>query len=367
MLARPSRGLGWPYPHGGIGAVAARAALARLFVAAMAVCALVGCDQSQPKGLVDVDLTAVGGPVDALGAIAVAEVKVEVLDAAGRTVRFDEALAADPNGPLARVTLRADEPLVTVYLPPGASYRFAAKGYTDAGELVAYGEARHVATGRGGGAVAVDLAGLLGEARLVRRTPVHALLPGQTLDALLTVAPPRRPDLEVLPRDLEADYEVVNGEVIESSGRGVRLRAGTRAGDVVAQVEVSGLVPAGTGVGPGSVTAELRVPFATAATVDLTPPWVSSLAFDPDGGVLTGVADDDLGVTSLEVYDGPVLLATSDPEAAQAADVPQVVFPGGGTSFVAPLELPSGTYELTVYATDFSGNLGAATHAVTVP
>jgi hypothetical protein len=342
--------------------------LPRLLGAALLTLVAAGCVHPVPNDLVEVGLSVVGGPVDADGALGVVAVRVEVFDQHGDTVRFNGSLEADAEGSVTELTLEPGAAPVTMFLPRGGTYTFAASGYGAGGEFLAFGEASRVALKGRDDAVAITMAGLLGHARLDPRTPVHALLPGQTLDLLLTVMPPAREDLVVPPADYEASYEVENATTIASSGLGVRLQAGPRSGgDVVAKVEAEGLVILGSRAHPGVVTAELRLPFATDVAVDMTPPEVSALAFDPAQKALTGVADDDLGVVRLDVYDGPVLLASSDEETADAEGVPVVSFPGGGTGFVALLDLPPGTHEVTVYASDFSRNQGTASLVLTVP
>lgn len=325
------------------------------------------CKQPEPGGWARTDLTVVGGPVDSSGGLGVMEVKVEVLDSRGRTVRFNGLLVADPDGSIAELTLAPGEAPVSVLLPRGERYTFVANGYGTGGEFLAYGEVSKVVLTGGDNAVAIAMAGLLGQARLRARTPVHALLPGQTLDVLLTVMPPGREDLVVPPADYEADYEVHNGAALVASGLGIRLQAGARlGGDLVVGVEATGLVILGSRAHSGTVTDELRLPFATDVAVDMTPPTVTSLAFDPAQQALTGIADDDLGVVRVDVYDGPVLIATSDEETAEKQGIPEVSFPGGGTGFVAYLQLPPGEHEVTVYVTDFSRNQGTASHALSV-
>lgn len=326
------------------------------------------CSDPAPTAISELQLSVVGGPVDEHGVVGVNEARLEVLDPHGRTVRFSDSLVADPAGKVTELTIGPGAVPLAVFLPQGASYTFLARGLGAGGELVAFGQESRVAAAGGNNAVIVEMAGLIGEARLERRTPVHALLPGQTLDLLLTVTAAGSDELVLAPSDFRVSYEAANATTLSHSGRGVRLRAGERhGGDLVVRADVSGLVPADPHPEQDTVSAEVRIPFTTDAGVDLTPPEVSTLAFDPVQQVLTGVADDDLGVVTLEVYDGPVLLASSDPDTVAAKGVSEVRFPGGGTAFLTFLQLPAGTYELIVYATDFSRNQGSASYQVTVP
>lgn len=102
------------------------------------------------------------------------------------------------------------------------------------------------------------------------------------------------------------------------------------------------------------------------ATVDLQPPTLSELAFDPHQEIFTGVAEDNLGAVRIELFDGPVLLASSDP-AKVAGSVAKVVFPGYGTAFYSKLHLASGSYTLTAVAADAGGNQAQQNFKLVVP
>ena len=83
--------------------------------------------------------------------------------------------------------------------------------------------------------------------------------------------------------------------------------------------------------------------------------------------MVTGVATDDQSLKRLDVYDGPHLLATTDPEDSLTKDVPIVAFPAGGTTFMTRIPLLPGEYELTILAADLSGNQTTVTHDVVIP
>lgn len=313
-------------------------------------------------------MSAVGGPLRTTGEREPTSVSITVRDDTGAVVRFDDENRADPDGAYDRLPLPTEPPVLHVALPTDAEYHFDAGAVDTAGNLLAYGDAGRYIEPQGSAAIALDLDSLLGTARLTSRTPIHSLLPGQELDLLLAVTPRTRPDLVVPPSDYAASYEVVNGEALEISDWGARVRAGDPAdGDLVVNVTATGRVLNAGSVEPGSVKATLTIPFSTFLTVDLDPPTLSGLEFDGTEKVLRGVANDTVGVAMLEVYDGPVLLATTDLDAAAHKGVPEVVFPGGGTRFQAPVHLSSGDYSLTIIATDFSDNETQQELVIAVP
>lgn len=317
---------------------------------------------------VDVSVSAAGGPLQASGELEPTTVSVTVRDGSGTTVRFDDDNRADPDGATGRLEIPASTSGLQLTLHADTEYHFEARAADAADNAVAHGNAELLTSPTGSDSVALDLTSLLGAATLTTHTDVHSLLPGQELDLLLGVSPNARPDLLVPASDYEASYEVTNGELLDEDEHGARVRAGEASGsDLVVTVTATGSVLRGEAVEQGSVSATLRLPFSTHLSVDLDPPTLSGLEFDAHERVVRGVASDAVGVARLEVYDGPVLLASTDPVAVTENGSAEVAFLPGGTAFEAPIDLPSGRYSLTIFATGSSGNETNKDLLITMP
>lgn len=319
--------------------------------------------------LVEVNLTIVGGPVDADGLREPTSVAVRVHDTDGGLVHFDSDSVATTDGDETVLHVPPGTGSLTLFLPEGHAYTFKARASDSADHLISFGTAVRTTAAGGTNAVALRLESLLGDAELYPRLPVQQLLPGQEIDLLFRVTPSERPDLSVPSREYEAQYDAGNATVLSYDGRGARFRTGERQnGDFTVTATATGILKA-VEPKPGAVTSSIRIPFSTNLAVDLDAPDISTLAFDPVRHVFTGVAEDDFGIAILELYDGPVPLATTDLDVIETTGLPEIVFPGGGTAFVTELSssLPAGTYDLTVKASDFSGNEGTAEITVVVP
>ena len=293
---------------------------------------------------------------------------VYVFDEDGEQVSFEVSgttYTAAPSGE-EFVTLTPEVSSVTVRLPAGGNpYRFEALGEAD-GAVVAYDV--ETATLGNGTEVSLALDSVLGGAVLVPRLPTAAAVPGQVLDLMLVVMANGHTDfpgdyLQVPIGDFTATYDVVgNATVLASSPRGVRLQVDAYCFDAVTvEGGVAGLVADGDGYVPGSVGfnggAGFQVPCLSssgALGVDVVPPTVTITGFDPVTGTVTGEAGDDVGVARLELYDGPVLLATTELSDA-TGEVAYIEFAPLGGEFSTTLSvLPLG--RITAVAVDSSGN-----------
>lgn len=341
--------------------------LGGLLLAALVSGLLMACEDvsGRPSApLTRVTLSSIGGPLTSEGHLELMRVDVRVLDEAGVAVRFGADGVANRGGAHGLITIPPGQASVAASLPPGASYEFNAAAFDAAGNQLAYGvKANHVPAGQDL-AVVLELETILGAAMLTPRLPTRQLMPGQELDLMLSASPPGRPGLKVPTSDYRASYSVINGTIIASSDRGLRVRAGQRiGGDLVIYGNLEGLVLAADTVAAGAVTADLRLPFSSTLSIDLEPPNITRLEYDPGTRSLAGVVDDDCGVARVDVYDGPVLLAST---AMAAAGGPSEVVFGGGTGFTARLALPPGDYSLTLLAFDRSGNQATAELDVTI-
>lgn len=350
------------------------------FVAPIIIIALLGlltsCGSNSPRPqpsetpgpLVEVNLTLAGAPLQRNGQLELTSVVVQVHDDSGTLVRFGSDNVIHEDGEHEHLIVPAGDASVALFLNEGVTWTFTGHAFDAADNLLAFAEAQRTTAAGSSNATALRFTSLLGMARLETRLPTRQLLPGQEIDLLLRVTPRERPDLSVPTLDYHASYETVNGANLHFSERGVRVRVGDQAGgDLVVTGRAAGLLWADGLAVPGDVSATLRLPFGTSLGVDLEAPVLSNLAFDAEQQIFTGVADDNYGVVQLELYDGPVLLASTDPEVMSAKHVPEVVFPGGGTAFHSRITLPAGEYTLTVVATDFSGHEARARHEVSVP
>lgn len=309
------------------------------------------------------NLTLSGGPLAVDGTVEQLALVITVLDNEARPVTFDDDNVMRSSATRTQLAVVSGTGTLRVFLPEGTLFTFSAAGFVPAAtpnaasQLVAYGEASRLITAATSNATNVHLISLLGSARLEPRLPTRFVVPGQELDVMLSATAPDLPDLAVPLTDYLADYGVSNGVALAASERGMRLRVGDRdGGDVVVDAGLTGLVLADEVARPGTITASLSLPFATSTKLDTEPPTIADLAFDGVQHIFTGVADDNMGVARVSLFDGPVLLATTDLAIAEEQSLPIIEFPGGGTAFFVRLHLPPGEVELTAFVHDQAGN-----------
>ncbi len=307
------------------------------------------------------------------GGIAVDNVQVAVFDKDGTQVEFVLSAGeytAQVGGGVNTIELTPADASAQVNLPAaGNPYTFESKGF-DAGSLnvIAYdSQDRNVIDAT---TVLVKLASVIDQADgavLVPRFPTNYAMPGSTLDLMLVVMANGNADfpgsyLQVPMSDFEVSFgAVVGGAVEATSKRGIRITVDETCSEVTVAGTVSGLVADGPDIEPGDVaiqgdgTYEIAcpAPFNGDITVDLEAPTVS-LQYDSILNRVYGAAHDNAGIASVTVYDGPILVATTDPDQV-GPDIAQVIFAPGTTNWHADLTVaPTG--ELTVVATDSSGN-----------
>lgn len=357
--------------------VAASQPAALAIIVLVCLSMLVACSSEDPleptpepvqwDTLVEVNLTPVGAPLTVQGKLEPLHLVITVHNQNGDLVHFDNHHVASLKGDNDSLQVEAGVSSLKLFLFEGNTYSFEALAFDASNNLLAYGTAQRTVTS-GNNALMLDLDALLGAAHLEKRLPIHKLLPGQELDLLLTLTPRKRDDLTIATDDYQASYDLTNGTSLFVSKRGVRVRVGERAdGDLVVKATAEGLRLTASDIAQNSISTSIRIPFSSGIGTDLENPVVSTLAFDAVQQIFTGVADDNLGVVKLEIYDGPTLLASTDLEKVEAKNIAQAFFPGGGTAFLAQLDLSPGDYTLTVYASDATGNQGEASLDITVP
>ncbi len=324
--------------------------------------------------LASADLEPAGAPFEPDdGDIAVDNVQVSVFDKNGALVEFDLTggeYTAQPGGGTMAIELTPADPTAQVNLPAaGNPYTFESLGYdAPTGNVIAYDtQDRNVIDAS---TVMVTLTSVLDDpsgAVLVPRFPTNYAMPGSVLDLMLVVMANENADfpgdyLQVPLSDFEVSYEsVTGGSIIGSSKRGIRIDVNAECSAVSVTGEVSGLVDTGSGYevgtlaiqGDGTYEIDCPAPFAGDVSVDLEAPTVS-MTYDSVINRVFGAADDNIAISSVEVFDGPILVATTDTSLVDA-NVAQIVFAPGTTNWHADLTVsPSG--ELTAIATDSSGN-----------
>ncbi|MDZ7706186.1 MAG: LamG-like jellyroll fold domain-containing protein [Trueperaceae bacterium] len=316
------------------------------------------------------ELAPQGIPFDENGDPVVTYLRVEIFDANGNPVTPTEA-------PQGFVALTDTAPSATLTLPAG-SYTFISYGY-DTDDLVVWITYGEDSVTLSGSTQVVQLfpKTLLESATLTPSAPVSVVVPGQQLDLMLSVASPLSPYTVPL-ADFEVAYNLpaAMGSEVASSKRGIRLNVTTTP--TTSTFEMSGDASgwrnlSGTAVANQSVTTPFSRPFAgdgtTTIVSDLEAP---SLTFNVPATAssgaplaLTGSADDNYGVDRVQVYEGPVLIASSHSDDLTDPSVASIVF--SGTSWSADWTPPSGgSFTLIAVAVDTSGNQSEAEGSVTV-
>ncbi len=317
-------------------------------------------DQLSPQGF----------PYDPSDGSIAGSVEVHVYDKDDNVVSFDVSgttYTAAPSGAVGFITLTPGSDEATVNLASsGNPYRFESFGKVD-GDVVAYDErSQDVAVAP---SVFISLRSVLEEAILVPRYPTAVATPGQVLDLMLVVMANGHADfpadyLQVPVGDFTATYgAVTNAARGPSSNRGIRLTVASECtGDVTVDGNVAGLLFDGAAYATddlplhGGAGFSLPCPAAVGGEVqvDLIPPTVTLDSFDPATRVVTGTAADGFGIASVEVYDGPVLMASTD-LAKVSPTVSLITFVPGGDQFTTTLKADplGGIYAV---ALDPSGN-----------
>lgn len=217
--------------------------------------------------------------------------------------------------------------------------------------------------------VTITLESILGGAVLTPRYPTNFVVPGEIIDLMLVVMANGNdsfPDdyLQVPTGDFTVRYDSITGGIIENeSNRGIRVTADAFCTEIEVNGWVTGLRldsdEVSTGSDPLSLAKQLEcVPAAKGSLrADLVAPIVT-LDYNMATGQVTGAAEDNLAIAKLEIFDGPVLVATTDGDDI-GPDVAEIAFIAGTNEFRAKLTVdPIGGLRALAY--DHAGNVGTS-------
>ncbi len=254
-------------------------------------------------------------------------------DAAGRET-------PSPGDPL---VLESSTGFTTTLTLMHGEYLFHVVARDENGEAIADGETGAPVPGSSN--IAVALRSLIGAAIL---SPAAVLVPGELIDVSLTVLPFEGSALLVPTTEYTVDWTIEGGVAADhlTSHLGARVRPSPKCEDVAIFARV---IRNGESEAAVTVTRSLDTGLYCAGTpigiTDTTPPELSVNPVQNGSTLyLTGEATDNIGVTKVEIYDGPVLLET-------------ITFTPDQRDWAFPLSIsPARTYNITVIATDLAGN-----------
>lgn len=318
------------------------------------------------SSLGDASIDPAGAPFAPGGGIAVDEVLVSVEDRLGSHVSFEligGVYTASPTGTHDAIPLTPGDPSADLALPAaGNPYTFVSQGLDDADVVIAVDEL--VKSVGQSDTVLVTLESVLGGAVLTPRLPTAKVTPGTTIDLLLVVMANGNTDfpadyLQVPHSDFEVAYGAVEGgTVVASSKRGLRIQVAEDCTELSVGGTVTGLLETAGEFATGdmpiqALELECAEPLTGGIRVDVTAPELANVVFDSAANTVTGEASDDTGIAKIEIWDGPVLVATTEIE-EPSGDVAPVEFAPGTGAFSATLLVPTGG--ITVIAFDEAGN-----------
>lgn len=311
------------------------------------------------------------------GKPAVQSVRVQVFvgfPEAGEALRFDAQGNEDPNGTRDFIELRPDASSVTVRLRPG-TYFFRGIGLSSNknGVALAVGDVPDREVGGSAPTVVnLPLKTLIGRFALVPALPLKYVLPGQVFDVNFVVQTPevngKRYTVPLNDFDLASAARPDSSglTVLNSSKLGVRLQADGTGSDVRLVTEINGTVGGPNEFAYTRLFAELTLPMYAKAVLgaDLARPSLSVDTLFQNGRQtlsINGRADDNVGLARLQVYEGPVLIGSTDPDEYGQAGVSKIDFldneaPYPNWVLYQSAPLRSGKLNITVVAQDTSGN-----------
>ncbi len=309
----------------------------------------------------DFGLSTLGVPFQEDGTPVVESLEITILDSDGNPLTFDEDYNLDPSGSVAFIPYTPGDD-VSVGIVAGQEYTFQAKGFDGAGTWMSYGEVTQVVN-IDTDTVALGLHTLMNAVTLDHTAPISSVVPGQLLDLYLSVTSPS--GYEVPFEDYSAVYEVGadDGNVNEQSDLGTRVTATTNPQDndfTVTVTVIGWMIVDGVATENQQMTSEFTLPFVENAGFFLDNERPSLTVNDPGSLVagqettLTGTASDNIGIQKVQVFEGPVLIGSSDTEEYAEEGVAEVSFTGNDWSMSWTPE--EGDYDLTVVAIDTSGN-----------
>ena len=194
--------------------------------------------------------------------------------------------------------------------------------------------------------------------------PTNIIAPGAILDLMLVVMANGNDEypadyLQAPLGDYTVTYDLDHATdvtLLSESNRGIRLSIGDYCPDILVSGTVEGYRESGGAIQEASAPFTLlNAPECLAGTLeaDTVNPEVT-LSYDMDTRVATGTANDNYQVERVEIYDGPVLVATTDLDVVSTnPDVAEIEFVG--TLYRADLLVdPVGGLEAFAY--DAAGN-----------
>lgn len=324
------------------------------------------------------DLATLGVPfVDGQPVVETVDVEITSMDDPANPValRFsfaDGLFTYDPDGSLTTIGFPF-QGSVDVALPAGHDYSFEATGADIDTTWLAYG----VTTGYVDvttTTVRLALATMIDVATLGTIAPTSAVDPGQTIDLYLAVDAPGGYSVPV------ADYAVTYAILPDDGAIDATSEVGTRAVATASPTDdtftltatITGWRDVAGVATVGDVTATFEAPYAivTSLGFDTTAPVVTidastEPAYAGRAYALSGTASDDVALDRVQVFEGPVLVGSTDSLEYEVDGVaPIVLLTGSWTVDWIPAEARSHT--LTALAIDTAGNEQRASTTIEV-
>lgn len=323
-----------------------------------------------------------GLPFDSSGSTPIQVINVRIFDLSGNLMRFDGHGVYTPGGPQEAIQITAAQASAEVTMPPG-TYTFQCAGLTgtSGGTFLAFGQLDRLPVTPGPDAQSVNLeVHTLTDPDFLSLTPalpVTYVVPGQTLDAVLNIMTPAAGGtrFRVPLGDFAVAYSAALSSVqITGSKLGARLQIAAQPSG--SDVTVNADVQAWTADSGAAQTASikpsrtaLKLPLLSSAgvTIDLDPPTTtlvvpaaSSLKVGQPV-VLGGQTSDNVGVARVQVYEGPVLIGSSDSAEQGSGVVPVTFVPDASGHATTQWQMnwtpnAPGTTAIITVAADASGN-----------
>ena len=308
------------------------------------------------------------------GTAVITRFEVQVFDQNDILVKFDSENTIDPTGSVDTLTIPLNGSL-SVALSTG-TYTFKSKAFAP---NKAGGPEVLLAVGSESETVNVDTSALSLEVKTITEsytfesnTPLNYIIPGQTVDLMLVVKAPGGYLVPLVDYDVSYTIDMDNVSDHKDSSRGVRLIMKDPLVDnqLFVQANVTGTNPSGTSSSLPTIDGVENIPFLTSAIGPAFDTEAPSFTFAQPSlqvgqtGTLTGTADDNIGVAKVQVFDGPVLIGSSDSAEAADSTVALITF-NGTTSWSMNFTPTTENYDFYAVALDTSGNQSSAEHTIT--
>lgn len=262
---------------------------------------------------------------------------------------------------------------VSVALPAGNDYGFETTG-TDGDDVwIVYG-VTNVYVDFTTSSVRLALQTLIQAASLDTATAISAVVPGERVDLFLTVTAPGGYAVPISDYTVEYVPDAGDGVVTASSNLGARVTATVEPGDDTFRLTatISGWFDdKGVATWMDAVVATYEMPFsisagfgfdASAPTVTMVDVGTATVGSEVE---LLGTAEDDVGVDRVQLFEGPELVGSSDPDERVLDGVASITLIGTAWSTLwTPADV--GSYAFTVVAVDAVGNEGRSSRTIEV-